>query len=307
LTPVKPHRKHILVTGPHRSGTTWVGRTLSEHQNVELVYEPFNPDFVRYNFEYQFDYWFEHAPTSKKFWEIKKAFDQYIPNSFLEYPVKICRESGYSLKTPLIFLKYLFLSTYRPRYLLKDPIALLSAGWLYERYDLQVICLTRKPLSFAGSLKVLNWDFDFSNFLEQETLMETKLAPFKTEIETVHEKGDFIDRIALLWNVLNYVILQYRKKYPDWLFIKQEDVAMKPTAEFRKIFNYLNIAFDDETKNYIRKFTTGSMNSETETSRYQPRNAKLTLESWKERLTAEEAARVSEATKHIFHQVYQDN
>jgi hypothetical protein len=32
-----------------------------------------------------------------------------------------------------------------------------------------------KPLSFAGSLKVLNWDFDFSNFLEQEKLMETQL------------------------------------------------------------------------------------------------------------------------------------
>jgi hypothetical protein len=306
LPTVKPHRKHILVTGPHRSGTTWIGRTISQNSNVELVYEPFNLDFSRYNFEYKFDYWFEHVPSSKKIREIERAFDQYIPNRFWEYPLKICRESGYNIKTPLTFLKYLILSYTRPRYLLKDPIALLSAGWLYERYNLQVICITRKPLSFAGSLKVLNWDFDFSNFLGQEKLMETQLAHYKEEMTKVHREGDFTDRIALLWNVLNDVILQYRQSYPEWLFIKHEEVAIKPFEKFQEIFRYLNVPYDDEVRRYIRKYTSKDNPAEAGSNRYQPRDAKKTLNAWKERLTPEEAERISKATDDIHYRLYEN-
>ncbi len=300
----KADRRHILITGPHRSGTTWVGRTISQNENVELVYEPFNPDFIRYNFTYKFDYWFEHTPTSARKKKIEKVFDQYIPKNFVEYPVKICRESGFSYKTPLIFLKYLFLNHKMPRYLLKDPIALLSAGWLYERYDLQVICMIRKPLSFAGSLKVLNWDFDFSNFLEQEKLMKTQLEPFKEEMVQVYHHGDFIDRIALLWNVLNFMILQYRQAYPEWMFVRQEDVAMKPTEQFRKIFQYLNLPYDECIKQYIRKFTSRKNPVEADSSSYQPRDSKKTLDTWRERLTIEEAERISVATEKIYNQLY---
>src|SRR5947209_5491376 len=33
----------ILVTGSHRSGTTWVGRMIASHPGVHYVKEPFNP------------------------------------------------------------------------------------------------------------------------------------------------------------------------------------------------------------------------------------------------------------------------
>jgi hypothetical protein len=33
----------ILVTGAHRSGTTWVGRMLALVPGVEYIHEPFNP------------------------------------------------------------------------------------------------------------------------------------------------------------------------------------------------------------------------------------------------------------------------
>ena len=36
----------------------------------------------------------------------------------------------------------------RPRLLFKDPIALLSAGWLHERFGAEVICMIRNPLAF---------------------------------------------------------------------------------------------------------------------------------------------------------------
>lgn len=301
---MKENRKHILVTGTHRSGTTWVGRTLSQPPNVALVYEPFNLETTRYNFEYKFDYWFEHVPTSKKYREIEKVFDQYIPNNFLQYPAKICRESGYSLKTPLIFAKYLILSSNRPRFLLKDPIALLSAGWLYERYDLKVICMIRNPLAFAGSLKKQGWDFDFKNFLEQEELLNSLLLPYKEEIKKVHAESDFIDRVSLLWNVLNYVILDYQERYPEWFFVKHGKLARKPVKNFRRMFNYLDLEFTEEIENYIRAYTSKKNPMEAKSNKYQPRDAEKTVEAWRKRLTEEEIERVKEATSEIYHELY---
>lgn len=297
-------RKHILVTGTHRSGTTWVGRTVSQAKNVELVYEPFNLETTRYNFEYKFDYWFEHVPTSPKCREIKREFDRYIPNKALQYPAKICRETGYSLKTPLIYLKYLMLSGNRPRYLLKDPIALLSAGWLYERYDLKVVCMIRNPLAFAGSLKKQGWDFDFKNFLDQKELMNTGLKHFKEEMEKTDREGDFIDRVSLLWNVLNFVILEYQQKYPEWFFIKHGKLAKNPLENYRKMFEYLDLEFNEEIGSYISAYTSKKNPVEAKSNEYQPRDAKKTIEAWKERLTDEEIERVREATSEIYKKLY---
>lgn len=301
---MKENRKHILVTGTHRSGTTWVGRTLSRPHNVELVYEPFNLETTRYNFEYKFDHWFEHVPTSKKYKEIEKVFDQYIPNNFLQYPAKICRETGYSLKTPLIFAKYLILSSNRPRFLLKDPIALLSAGWLYERYDLKVICMIRNPLAFAGSLKKQGWDFDFKNFLEQEEILNSLLLPYKEEIKKVHEESDFIDRVSLLWNVLNFVILDYQKRYPEWFFVKHGKLARKPVKNFRRMYKYVDMEFTEEVEDYIRAYTSRKNPTEAKSNKYQPRDAEQTVEAWRKRLTEEEIERVKEATSEIYHELY---
>lgn len=301
---MKENRKHILVTGTHRSGTTWVGRTLSQPAHVEFVYEPFNLDSTRYNFEYKFDHWFEHVPTSKKSKEIEKVFDRYIPNNFIQYPAKVCRESGYSLKTPFIFAKYLLLSANRPRFLLKDPIALLSAGWLYERYHLKVICMIRNPLAFAGSLKKLGWDFDFFNLLDQDKLMNTRLAPFEEEIRQVHQESDFIDRVSLLWNVLNYVILDYQKRYPEWFFMKHEELAKDPVKYFKEMYDYLDLDFTDEVEEYILEFTSKKNPTEAATNRYQPRDSEKAVQAWKERLTDEEIERMKEATSEIYKQLY---
>jgi hypothetical protein len=304
---VKDHRKHILVTGTHRSGTTLVGQTLSQADNVELVYEPFNLETTRYNFEYKFDHWFEHVPTSRKLTEIQNVFDRYIPNSALQYPAKICRESGYSLKTPLIYLKYLLMSADRPRFLLKDPIALLSAGWLYARYDLKVICMIRNPLAFAGSLKKQGWDFDFKNFLDQKELMNRWLKPFKEEMVRTDRDSDFIDRISLLWNVLNYVILGYMEKYPEWLYMKHEELARNPVENFRMSFNYLGLEFNREIEQYIMDFTSNKNPVEAESNDLQPRDSRKTIDTWKERLTDEEIDRVKEETAEIYEKLYPEN
>lgn len=297
-------RRHILVTGTHRSGTTWVGRTLSFPNEVELVYEPFNLDTTGYNFEYRFDHWFEFVPGSPKRKEIEKQFDRYLPQNFIEWPIKVCRETGYSLKTPLIFAKYLLLSHQRPRFLLKDPIALLSAGWLYDRYGLAVICTVRHPLPFVGSLKKQGWDFDFRNLLDQQELTEGLLSEYESEMKQSVRKSTFIERASLLWKVLNHVILHYKEAYPEWKFVKHENLASDPLQEFLALYDYLNLDFTGEVKKYIESTTSSGNPAVAASNDYQPRDAGKTIHTWKSRLTDEEIETVLEITEPVRSQLY---
>lgn len=296
--------KHILVTGPHRSGTTWVGKTLSQSNRVELVYEPFNPDFDRYNFTYRFENWFQYVPGSTTRKEIESYFDDYLPVSGFDYAKKVSRESGYSVKTPLIFLKHFLMGSNRPRYLLKDPIALLSAGWLYERYPVSVICTTRNPLAFVGSLKKQDWDFDFNNILNQKELVNTFLSDYREPMQQALRKSDFIDRASLLWNVLNTMILYYQTHYSEWFFTTHEEAATNPVNTFQRMFAYVNLPFTQEVESYIQKATSGDGNSNASSHRFTPRDAKSTINEWQHLLTEEEIEIVSKKTSVVCKKLY---
>jgi hypothetical protein len=215
---------------------------------------------------------------------------------------------GLDAKTPLRFGKHLFLQTVCPkRILVKDPIALLSAGWLHEQFGFKVVCMIRHPLAFAGSIKKAGWQFDFRDFLAQEKLMDTALAPFYDTVKAFCQKpGDIIDQAALLWKLLHFIILNYQEKYPFWLYVKYESLASDPLAGFQEIFDHLDLTLSGSIRATIETFTSEENPVETATTRYQPRNAMASLNTWQARLTPEEAARVIDQTREIAGKFYDD-
>src|SRR3954453_24118681 len=61
---VPPHGKRaagILVTGSHRSGTTWVGKMLAEAKGLCYLHEPFKPRWDPPYVWTHFDTWFLHV------------------------------------------------------------------------------------------------------------------------------------------------------------------------------------------------------------------------------------------------------
>jgi LPS sulfotransferase NodH len=60
------NQKPILVTGSHRSGSTWVGTMLATSPSVGYVQEPFSLNHRPGIFSAKFDYWFrEHLTFAK--------------------------------------------------------------------------------------------------------------------------------------------------------------------------------------------------------------------------------------------------
>lgn len=302
----KRNTRPILVTGSHRSGSTWVGRTIAEHPNVKYVREPFNVSGSNVSIGMELDTWFTDFHSSNKKEEISTAFNRLLRRTHLNKTIDICKEAGIDSKTPLRFLKHLLLS-WDGRILVKDPIALLSAGWLHETYGFNVIVMIRNPLAFVGSLKLAGWDFDFNDILKQKVLMSSRLSKYADEIEYMCSEGntsDFIDRVSLLWNILHFTILEYQEKYPSWLFVKYENIAAQPETRFRGIFEFLNLEFDSTILDYINEYTAQKNPEKAKSTSYQPRESKLSLTTWKKRLTNEEVVRIKASTSEIASQLY---
>lgn len=167
--------KPILVTGIHRSGTTWVGRMISESNSVQYIHEPFNIHYK--GKESPIEHWFEYYSLSTS---------AQTEQEVLNYLQSMYRPSLKSIFKNLIKgdVNKLFTSddpkgNLFGRPLLKDPIAIMSAPWLYNKVDCDVIVCIRHPAAFVASIKEKDWDFDFNQLLEQEKLMKEKLYPFQ--------------------------------------------------------------------------------------------------------------------------------
>lgn len=291
-----------MVTGTHRSGSTWVGRMLALSGKLGYVHEPFNRNSGISG--ELFENWFTYICEENEE-RYQKRIENYI--SF-KYPLmrkltasRSVRDIGRSFRD---FSKFSWNRLLNKRALVKDPISIFSAEWLYENFDMDVIVLIRHPAAFAGSIKKAGWRSGMKNFLRQPLLMEHLLVDFKDEIHKHNNNElDYVDEAILLWNMIHSVILNYQKKYKnEWLFGRHEDISMDPVRYFFEMYKYLDLDFKDSIRNKIEEFSSNSDNAHK-----LKRDSKANIYSWKNRLTAEEIDRVRRKTEKISSEFYSDD
>lgn len=295
-------KNSILVTGAHRSGSTWVGKMIALSGKVGYVHEPFNRNSGISS--ELFKNWFTYICEENE-GKYKKRIEDYI--SF-KYPLgrklrssKSIRDVARSFRD---FSKFSWNRVLRKRPLVKDPISIFSANWLYQTFDMNVIVMIRHPAAFAGSIKKAGWRSGMKNFLRQSLLIEHHLEEFKDEIYRHNNNElDYVDEAILLWNMIHSVILTYRKQYKeDWLFVRHEDISMDPVRYFSDIYEYLGLEFTDSIKNKIEEFSNNDDNAHK-----LKRNSKANIYSWENRLTAEEIERIRKKTEKYSSEFYSEN
>jgi hypothetical protein len=188
------------------------------------------------------------------------------------------------------------------RALLKDPTAVFSAAWLAETFDMDVIVMIRHPAAFVGSLKKAHWPFSFHHFLDQPLLMQHHLDEFKADIEQFAEADrdkDIVGQGILLWNMFSRAILKYKETYPDWLFVRHEELSADPVAGFAKIFERLGLDYSTRVRNVIRAFSGPTNPTEQHNGNRVRRDSRSNIWNWKKRLTTDEIDRIRENTNDI--------
>src|SRR5258706_8798715 len=301
-------RKPILVTGAHRSGTSWVGRMLAANSNTADISEPLNVLHRPGVFRAPVEHWYVYINSENE--------SEYLPafRELLDLKYHAWREI-FSIRSAKDFLRmgrdfhtFFIGSMQGRRLLLKDPFAVFSSRWFAKALNCEVVITVRHPAAFASSLKRLNWPFNFHDLLDQSALMHDHLERDRAEMESI-QVDDVIVQSALLCRMIYRFVHSTRDLNPDFKIVRHEDISIDPVAEYKRLYDSHGLSFDDKVRGTI----LNSSNSENpaELSRKKTYSVKLdsraNLDNWKKRLNAEEIGRIRKMTESISHLFYSDD
>ncbi|MGS2721764.1 sulfotransferase [Paraglaciecola aestuariivivens] len=301
------YKKPILVTGSHRSGSTWAGEILAKAPNTGYIHEPFNIDIKCSVFDNPFKYSFKFICNDNSS-DIKPLLNDVIR---FKYPlvsnIAKIHTSKHLAKVVRDQSLFWFHSIKNDTPIVKDPIAVFSAEWLANTFNMNVLVLIRHPAAFCSSLIKKNWRFNFNHFLDQPLLMREYLNVFEKEIqEFANNEKDILDQAILLWNCIHHTIYVYRQRHPEWLFVKHETLSAEPLKQFKAIYQAFELEMTTKATSAILKSSGGHNPTEQIAGNEFIRNSKANILNWKRRLSEEEIKKIRKATQEVSHLFYSD-
>lgn len=299
--------KPILVTGTHRSGSTWVGKVLSKASGYGYMHEPFNPIYPSTK-QAPISKWFLHLDQNSSS-GYHKYFESILGWNYLPFE----RVGGINNHLKLkLWVKYSIIyalnSLLRRNVLIKDPIAFFSAPWMHNNFDCDVCIVVRHPAAFYYSLKRKNWYFPFEDLSSQKILMENYLADFKDEIfHFAKHKQPLLNQACLFWNIINHTTARYKNDFPNWKIVLHEQLSEDPKKEFHELFRSLNLKFTRKVEEYLEKVSSESNSSVVKGEKeLMKRNSKENIKYWKEFLSIKEIDTIRELTSDFWPLFYSD-
>jgi Sulfotransferase family len=307
-----PARPPILITGAHRSGTTWIGRTLCADRGIGYIDEPFNVQHPRYGacaarFPHQF---MRLDGRSGDAYRAQVAHALQFRFDYADAASGCRRSPDRAPRAALDALRCARARLRHQRPLVKDPIALCSAEWLANTFGMQVVVMIRHPAAFAASLARLDWRFDFSEFAAQPALMTGDLAPIADQIERfAHTPPAILDHAALLWKALHLVVLRYRSQYPDWIMLRHEDISREPAQHFSQLSNTLGVGDTKAVLERARRTSQSDNPAEAPpgVAHVLHRDSRSAASAWKGLLTPDQVASIRLVVDDVSSQFYADD
>jgi hypothetical protein len=298
----------ILVTGTHRSGTTWVGKMLAADAGTAYISEPLNVLHRPGVFHVKVNHWYQYICEENE--------KEYLPafEELLEFDYRLWDEIR-SLRSRRDFLRmgrdfFIFYNGLMrgQRPLLKDPFAVFSTPWFARRLKSKVVIAVRHPAAFVSSLKRLNWPFEFQDLLDQPLLMRDHLEPHREEMQSM-QKDDVIGQAALLWKMIYRAVHVDCEQNPDFLTVRHEDLSRDPIPGYRSLYGALGLEFTARVEKTI--LNSSSSENPREISRKKVHafkvDSRANVDNWKKRLTPEEIERVRRMTEEVSRWYYSDS
>ena len=304
-------RPPILVTGAHRSGTTFLGKMLSIRSEIGYIHEPFNRDHGLEAIDRWFLYLKEGLPEEPAY---ARSIGDLLSGR-AAYKVARPREGAplRAILRPILKSKenvqYL-LSTKDPRvkrYLIKDPIACLSSEYLHRKFQMEVVILIRHPAAFAASLRRMNWRFGFSDFLSQPALMDDHLGAILDghDLQALSQ----VEEAALLWSCIYSTLTTFAERNPRMIRIRHEDLSYDPCMQFEQVYRRLGITYSEDCRRRIEVHTQASnpavpVEGDVHTLM---RDSRTNVQRWKKILGPDEIEKIRTLTEDVSSAYYSED
>jgi hypothetical protein len=290
----------ILVTGAHRSGTTWVGKMLAADADTAYISEPLNVLHRPGVFHAPVKHWYQYiCPENEN--EYLPAFQHLLAyDYFLWDEIRAIRSRKDFLRMGRDFMIFYYALERGQRALLKDPFAVFSIPWFAKKLDCKIVVTVRHPAAFASSLQRLGWNFDFKDLLDQPLLMRDHLENYRDEMQAV-KSDDVIGQAALLWKLIYHAVHTSIKLNPAWTVVRHEDFSLNPVNQFRDLYSKLGLGFTPRVEKEIAN--SSSSENPAELSLKKTHSVKLdsaaSVKNWKKRLSADDLKRIREITGEV--------
>jgi len=300
--------KPILITGAHRTGTTWMGKILALDPDITYVSEPLHLGHSRGVLSQPVENWYSYICNDNGT-QFENAFQNTIQFKYqIWMAIQHSRNWKGAGKVIRDFPLFLASRLLKRRALLKDPFAVISVPWFTSALDAQVVIMVRHPIPFVSSLKRLGWSFDFNHLLNQPLLMRDHLDPFRSEmVHCKQNEQDIVGQGILLWRMIYLLVHQYKTQGLDIQLIRHEDLSQRPLPIFEEIFLKLGIVFSQKIEEKIIISTQTS--NPDEVAVYDEHAVRLNslanLKNWKKRLTDLEIERIDTDTRDVVKEFYE--
>jgi hypothetical protein len=299
----------ILVTGAHRSGTTWVGKMLAATRQTAYISEPLNVLHRPAVFAAPISHWYTYIHTGNE--------AQYLPayRKLLRLEYGLGRELA-ALRSRKDVLRmgrdaWIFWTgrINRARPLVKDPFAVFSIPWFVERLGMQVVVTVRHPAAFASSLMRLEWPFQLADLLGQPALMHDWLEPYRVEMEALRSQpDDILPQACLLWKMVYGAVMAVQACEPQVRVVRHEDLSRAPLEEFARLYHALGLGFSAKAQKAVQ--ASSSPDNPAELSRAAVHTVQLdsraNLDNWKKRLSPHEVDRIRQLVGDAADKYYPD-
>lgn len=236
----------ILVTGTPYSGTTWLGETLSRIGRLPYFHEPFNVNSPSHGYSLGFRAQFTFVTRANEceyLGDLRRigALRPKVRWTGLLHDVRRFRCEFSEWRRRI-----------RDRWnggrsLWKDPMAVLSTGWIARRFDASVVVIARHPAAFA--LAAMNRSGGRSgasgvgDILAQPLFMERYGDRYGATLEDIHS-GRLPPHVekATFWRVLLEVAFHETRGMEDRVrLVRYEDACEHPEAVMPRLLDDLGV------------------------------------------------------------------
>ncbi|WP_299226420.1 sulfotransferase domain-containing protein [uncultured Psychroserpens sp.] len=222
-------RKHIIIVGTARSGTSWLSETIARQYRYRILFEPEQETRTKRGFLIC-DQWINNKNDSKEAYKyLKQVFSNKVDCDW------IAQNSNRTLKRHL----WPFIAK---KYVIKFVRANLAAKFMNQTFGIPVIHLIRNPYDVIASQQQVKfpWLVDLSHFVAQTKLVQTLKDKFNYNL-LEYKTLTTVQILALRWCIENVLILETEARITHTYEVVRYEDLFKNIQTFYDLCNKFDL------------------------------------------------------------------